>query len=167
MRLKNLYIIGGPMGVGKTTVCEIMKKKLDRAVFLDGDRCWDADPFVVNDETKRMVEGNICYLLNSFIRCSAFENIIFCWVLHKKRIIDNICANLDLQNCKVKKITLLCSPEELCSRLEKDIENGKRLSDEIERSLQRLSLCSLLDTYKIDTTSLSPEEITDRIIATH
>ena len=50
---KTLYLIGGTMGVGKTTVGQILKQRMDRAVFLDGDWCWDADPFQVNEETKR------------------------------------------------------------------------------------------------------------------
>ena len=40
--MKRLYLIGGPMGVGKTTVCRELQKRLDRSVFLDGDWCWDA-----------------------------------------------------------------------------------------------------------------------------
>ncbi|WP_277820723.1 hypothetical protein [Dubosiella muris] len=38
--MKTLWLIGGPMGIGKTTVGQALKKKLDRAVFLDGDWCW-------------------------------------------------------------------------------------------------------------------------------
>ena len=69
---KKLYIIGGTMGVGKTTSCRILKTKLPFSVFLDGDWCWDSHPFVVTEETKRMVVDNICYLLNNFIKCSAY-----------------------------------------------------------------------------------------------
>ncbi len=60
------------MGVGKTTSCRILKTKLPFSVFLDGDWCWDSHPFVVTEETKRMVVDNICYLLNNFIKCSAY-----------------------------------------------------------------------------------------------
>lgn len=67
--MKTLYLIGGTMGVGKTTTCQILKRELPKAVFLDGDWCWDADPFVVTPETQSMVLGNIAYLLNSFL-CS-------------------------------------------------------------------------------------------------
>ena len=35
--MKNLYMIGGIMGVGKTTVCQILKQRLDSSVFLDGE----------------------------------------------------------------------------------------------------------------------------------
>ena len=65
--MKTLYLIGGTMGVGKTTVSQQLKKDLANSVFLDGDWCWDADPFQVTDETKEMVMDNICYLLNNFL----------------------------------------------------------------------------------------------------
>lgn len=85
------------MGVGKTTVSQQLKRDLNNSVFLDGDWCWDASPFQVTDETKAMVVRNICYLLNSFIHCSAF------WVMHEQSIIDGIINELDTVNCKVKK----------------------------------------------------------------
>jgi broad-specificity NMP kinase len=34
--MKNIYLIGGTMGVGKTTTCQIIKNKLNNCVFLDG-----------------------------------------------------------------------------------------------------------------------------------
>ena len=71
--MKRLYLIGGTMGVGKTTVCRQLKKELPNSVFLDGDWCWDADPFQVTEETKTMVLQNICYLLNSFIHCTVYD----------------------------------------------------------------------------------------------
>ncbi len=154
------------MGVGKTEVCEILKRKLDRAVFLDGDWCWDADPFIVNDETKRMVEDNICYLLNNFIHCSAYDNIIFCWVMHEQSIIDCICSRLDLSGCNVKKISLTCSQEELYKRLGKDIASGKRKDDVTERSLQKLPLYESLETIKIDTSEINPDDVAERILKT-
>jgi len=55
--MKKLYLIGGTMGVGKTTACRILRTKLSRTVFLDGDWCWYSHPFVVTEETKRMVEA--------------------------------------------------------------------------------------------------------------
>lgn len=71
--MKNLYLIGGTMGVGKTTTCQIMKRKLNNSVFLDGDWCWDMDPFIVNEETKKIVMENICFLLNNYIKSSVYE----------------------------------------------------------------------------------------------
>lgn len=65
--MKTVYLIGGTMGVGKTTVCQCLKRKLENSVFLDGDWCWDSYPFQVTEETKRMVIENICFLLNQYL----------------------------------------------------------------------------------------------------
>lgn len=162
--LKTIYMIGGPMGVGKTTVSQIMKVKLDNSVFLDGDWCWDAHPFHVTEETKRMVLDNICFLLNQFIRCSAYQNIIFCWVLHEQEILDTLLAKLDKVDCSIKVISLLCSESELKARLMKDVAAGKRTSDVVERSIERLSHYGALHTEKINTDGKSPMEIADEVI---
>ena len=53
--MKQLYLIGGTMGVGKTAVCQRLKRLLPNSVFLDGDWYWDSDPFCVTEETKKMV----------------------------------------------------------------------------------------------------------------
>ena len=75
--MKRFIMIGGTMGVGKTTTSQLLKKKLNHSVMLDGDWCWDMHPFIVNEETKAMVINNIVYQLQSFIDCSVIENIIF------------------------------------------------------------------------------------------
>jgi broad-specificity NMP kinase len=163
--LKNLYIIGGTMGVGKTAVSQSLKQKLQNAVFLDGDWCWDSDPFQVNDETKKMVMHNICFMLNQFLHCSAYENVIFCWVMHEQSIIDAILASIDKTNCFTKAISLTCDPYTLRSRLEKDVCSGIRSQDVIERSLVRMPLYERLNTIKIDTSGRSVNDIANSIIA--
>lgn len=161
--MKRIYLIGGTMGVGKTTACQLLKKRLNNAVFLDGDWCWDADPFRVTDETKVMVLDNICHLLNNFIHCSSYENIIFCWVMHEQSIINSIVSRLDLAGCEVKPVSLICNGNTLKQRLQKDIDAGIRMSEVIERSLQRLQLYKCLDTVQIDISFLSPEETANQI----
>ncbi len=163
--MKQIYIIGGTMGMGKTSICQELKRKLDNSVFLDGDWCWDMHPFQVTDETKAMVMDNICHLLNNFIKCSAYENIIFCWVMHEQNIIDSIVSRLDVQDCDVKIISLICSADVLRKRLQKDINNGIRTADVIERSIARRSLYDSLNTIKIDVSKLSISQAAERIIA--
>lgn len=161
--MKNLYLVGGTMGVGKTTVCQLLKKQLNKSVFLDGDWCWDADPFTVSDETKRMVTDNICHLLNNYIACSAYDNIIFCWVMHEQPIIDSLLERLDLGNVSVKCISLLADESTVLERLNADISNGLRTTDVIERSVARLDKYTSLDTIKIKTDGKTVNEIADEI----
>ncbi len=161
---KDLYLIGGPMGVGKTTTCQLLKKKLDRCVFLDGDWCWDMSPFQVTVETKAMVLENIVSLLGNFIRCPAYENIVFCWVMHRQEIIEEILGRLDTSGCRVHVLSLVCSQRALRERLEKDVAAGIRTEDVIERSLERLPLYAQLDTVKVDVSELTPMQAADLIV---
>lgn len=161
---KKLYIIGGTMGAGKTTVCQELKRTLNNSVFLDGDWCWDMNPFVVNDETKNIVMDNICHVLNNFLRCSAYENVIFCWVMHEQKIINDIIDNLDLSGCNVYCVSLICSEKALRDRLSKDIERNLRSPDIIERSIKRIPLYEKLNTIKIDVSGKSVEDIVKEII---
>lgn len=162
--MKNIYLIGGTMGVGKTTVCQNIKGKLNNSVFLDGDWCWDMHPFQVTEETKQMVEENICFLLNNFIKCSAYENIVFCWVMHFQTIIDDIVSRLDTTNCKVHSISLVCSEQALKTRLMKDVGTGIRTEDVISRSIERLPLYDKLSSYKVDVSNLGPDQVANFII---
>lgn len=152
------------MGVGKTATCQILKQKLNNSVFLDGDWCWDMHPFQVTVETKRMVMENICFLLNNFIRCSANENIIFCWVMHQQAIIDDILSRLDTVNCKVHSISLICSEQALRTRLEKDVATGIRVEDVIQRSIERIPLYEKLNTCKVEVSNITPEQAADLIL---
>ena len=149
--MKTLYLIGGTMGVGKTAVSQQLKRDLPNSVFLDGDWCWDASPFQVTEETKAMVMENICYLLNQFLHCSAYDNVIFCWVMHQQSIIDSILAKLDTAGCAVKCISLLVDEPILRERLTADVERGIRMPDVIDRSVARIPLYQELSTIKVDT----------------
>lgn len=133
--MKNLYMIGGTMGVGKSTVSRQLSHELQNCVFLDGDWCWDSHPFQVTEETKKMVMENITFLLNNFLHCSAYQNIVFCWVLHEQSILDEILSAIDTDNLKIHSISLLVSKEELSHRIQKDISAGFRSKDVLERSI--------------------------------
>lgn len=162
--MKNLLLIGGTMGVGKTATGRILKRKLNRAVYLDGDWCWDADPFVVTDETKKMVIDNIAYLLNNFLSCTAYENVIFTWVMHEQAIIDDILSRLQTEKTRVFCFSLVSDEESLVKRLEKDIKAGIRDADVIKRSVNRMPLYEKLKSINIDNSSKKPDETADEII---
>lgn len=162
--MQKLYLIGGTMGVGKTTVCRRPNELLENSVFLDGDWCWNSSPFQVTEETKSMVIENIRFLLNQFIHCSAYENVVFCRVMHERTIIDTIISGIDTSSCIVEKISLICDENTLKSRLKNDISAGLRKPDVVERSIERLPLYSFLGTrIIIDTTEKHVEETTTEI----
>lgn len=163
--MKHVYLIGGTMGVGKTSACLALKSKLDGSVFLDGDWCWSMNPFVLTEETKRMVMENICFLLNNFLQCSAYDHIIFGWVMHEQAIVEDILSRLQLDGCKVHAISLICDAETLERRISGDIAAGLRTQDDLARSLARLPLYERLFTHKLNVSRLTPEETAEQILA--
>ena len=91
-----------------------------------------------------MVEDNICHMLNNFLKCSEFDNIIFCWVMHQQVIMDNLLSRLDTHDTKVFRFSLTCSDAALTQRLANDVASGVREADIVARSLARLSRPSIL-----------------------
>lgn len=156
--MKNLIFVGGTMGVGKTTTCDLLKKQLPNCVFLDGDWCWDAHPFVVTAETREMVLDNIAYLLGNFLRCSAYENILLCWVLHQDEIAQALLNRLDGLSFHLHRFSLTCSEQVLRARIGADLQAGIRTEDVLKRSLERLPLYDALNTVLLDTSTWTPLE---------
>ena len=156
--MKNLIFINGTMGAGKSSVCAELLKMLPNAVYLDGDWCWNMHPFIVTDETKAMVVRNIAHLLQSFLNCSEFKNVIFCWVMHQQAIIDSIVSRLK-GKFDLSVFALTCSRDALERRIMGDVAAGLRKADVIGRSAERLALYGgLKGAAIIDTTNIAPDE---------
>ncbi len=163
--MKELVFINGTMGVGKTSTCNELLRILSPSVFLDGDWCWNMSPFVVNDETKAMVLGNIAFMLNSFLRCSLYHYVLFCWVMPCSSLVEEVLGRLDLSDVRFSLFTLTASEEALRKRLQNDIESGKRDGDVLARSLERLPLYGGMDSRKIDVSIKTPREAAEIVAA--
>lgn len=159
--MKTLWLIGGPMGVGKSSAALALRERLPRCVYLDGDWCWDARPFVVNAETKAMVMKNIRFLLRSFLECSEYENVVLAWVMHEQGILDALTDGLP--GCRVIAVSLVCSEPELERRIRKDEAAGLRAPGTFERARAYLPLYVGLRTIKLDTTGLGAAEAAEKI----
>lgn len=160
--MKKLVLVNGTMGVGKSSVCRILLERLAPGAYLDGDWCWNMNPFLVSEENKKMVLRNIAFLLNSFLENSGFEYIIFCWVMHQEQISREILERLNGEY-ELFRFTLTCPESALRERLQKDVEAGLRAPDVIERSAERLACYSGMDTVKIDVGEISAAQAAEQI----
>lgn len=156
-------MINGTMGAGKSATCKALLKILKPGVYLDGDWCWNMNPFTVSDETKNMVEENIAFLLNNFLKCSEYENVIFCWVMQYESIIDDIVRRIGEKDYNLYKFTLSVSKKTLEKRIMLDVKKHKRTADVLERSLARLPLYENMNTEKIDVSNISPDMAAQKI----
>ena len=171
---KTLLLVNGPMGAGKSVVCRELLELLRPGAYLDGDWCWMTRPFQVTEESRAMVMDNITALLGRFLRSPALQYVIFGWVMHQEEIARTILRRLDLTDTVVARYTLLCSPETLRERIEKDIAAGlrtpdaaagRRGPDAAERSLAYLPLYEGQPTTKIMTDRLTPSQTAMAIAA--
>lgn len=165
---RRCILVNGTMGAGKTTVCKELMCLLPHSVFLDGDWCWYSDPFTVNDRTKEMVLQNIGFVLSNFLRCPDYQNVLFCWVMDRQEILDEVICRirpaLDDSQTQLFCVTLSVAPQALRQRLQRDIDAGLRQPDVVERSLARLPLYQALSTQKVDVSSLSPEQAAQAVL---
>lgn len=84
--------------------------------------------------------------------------------MHEQSIIDDILSRLDLNDVKVIAISLVCQKEALEKRIQKDIDQGIRKSDVLKRSIERMEMYQKLDTYKIDVSYKTVEEVVNEIM---
>lgn len=157
--MKRLILINGTMGVGKTAVCRELLPLLQPGVFLDGDWCWNMEPFQVTEETRQMVMENCAFLLRQFLHCSAYETILFGWVMHLESIQRDLLSRLlPGGDWELYLFTLRASDSVLQKRLEQDVQAGLRKRDVIRRSLERQELYASMRTVPVQTDGMSPAE---------
>lgn len=157
---KKFIIINGVPGVGKSTVSKELHKSLPKSVWLDGDWCWMMNPWMITEENIKMVERNIIYLLRSYFSNSTFDYIVFCWVLHREEITQRILEGIQDFEYELTRITLTCTHDSLRERMLLD----NRTLEQFEASGRRLRLYEDMETFKIETSNISPEEAIKRII---
>jgi len=163
--MKNLIFINGTAGVGKTSTSKALLKLLPNCVMLDGDWCWYSDPWTITDETKAMVLDNMGVLLNNFLDCSAYDNVVFCWVMHEEWILEKVLARLADAEYTLHKFSLICSEEALTARLQRDIDSGELDigSHFIKVSKSRLPNFQTMNTIKIDTSHITVTQCAEEI----
>jgi len=154
-----LVFIGGPPGVGKTTVAKELFSTLDDSVWLDGDDLWRMHPFVVTEATKQMVERNIEFVLRSFLD-TGFSYVLLTWVLHYTRIVERLLAGLGGFDFEFLHFTLKCDETTLTERLASD----RNRATEVELAFRRLHQCSRVPSVKVDTVGKRPAEIAEELM---
>ena len=153
------------MGVGKSAVCRELLRQLTPGVWLDGDWCWNMNPFVVSEENKRMVLSNITHLLRAYLNNSSYRYVLFCWVMDQPLLFEAVLGPLRDIPFTLHSFSLVCTEQALRERLERDVRDGIREADVIPRSLRRLPAYAALPTCKLDVTSLTPYEAACAIAA--
>ena len=152
---RTLYLIGGAMGVGKSTAARALAGRLPACALLDGDWCWQMHPFRPTPAAREMVLDNIQHVLGNFLRCPDYENAVFCWVMHLREIWAALARGLGpaaaAHGWQVKAMCLVCSPQALRSRAQADGRDEAAAA----RGVSYLPLYRALGVPVLDTTALT------------
>ncbi len=162
MNKKKLVIVTGPAGIGKTTVCKDLFKRINGCAWLDGDWCWMVNPYPgKTPEQKKAVERAFRYILSGYFHDANTKIILFSWLMHSKFMFDLITEQIVDEDYELIKIALVCSDKEIyIERMRKDGRREEQIeeADNMERFHQ-------LNASIIDVADLSVDDIVKRIIA--
>jgi len=132
--MKTLIFIHGPNGVGKSTACARLHRRLPGSARLESEWCRMINPFTFTPEVEALTERNMTHLLRGYLECSTVDHIIFTWGLHgpRQRIWLRVLDNLRDLPFHLLPIVLTCSEEENIRRMTQD----GRIPERIRYALQ-------------------------------
>jgi len=163
---KNLIIINGAPGMGKTTVCEELAKAIPRNIYLDCDCFMWATPYIVTEETERIRYENITFTINNYLSCSEYDNVIMSWVFVNQNAIDKILNELNLSNVNIHTYSLVCDFDIWKTRMENDKINLKRkIETTYENWTKRIKdgYYESIEAKSIETSGITAEDVAEVI----
>ena len=161
--MKNVIILNGPMGVGKTTVGTAIAEKVPGTALIDGDWCMDLHPFVGNRETKKMAIDNILHMIGNYQNCSVCKSVVLVWLMDEEWVCEELAAGIQNLGLEVSEYTLICSEEQLRRQWAEDTTCPWRTDEWLKVSVKSLQHFSSLGNC-LDTSGLSAESVADRIL---
>jgi len=161
--MKNLLFICGPNGIGKTTICKEIIRKLPNSAYVDSDPCRLMNPFILDDETIPTIAKNISDLIINYIDCPVIETVVFSYGFHGRRreVFEKVMQTVAKKDFKFIPFLLTCSEEENIKRMNMDNRSLERKQRAIEESRKAFDDISY---PQIDITDFSISEAAENII---
>lgn len=160
--MKNIILINGTIGVGKSTVSHMLSSLIEPVAYLDGEWCWKIQP---SRENREALLTNLSCLLTNYLHSDAVDNIILDWAVCEEAIIDDLFARLSKEEFHLHKFTLVCTEDVLRARLVYDITAGRRDADVVAESVARMPLFEQMNSEKIHVDVHNDLEVARQIAA--
>lgn len=162
--MKQLIVLIGPNGVGKTTAAMKITEQNPNSAYVDSDWCRVMNPFSLTDATKKTVIGNIYCLLKNYLICEEIANVIFTYGWHgvRKEIYDLVIEKLHSDGIEFKEniVVLKCTIDENRRRA---LADGRDI-ERVERGMkQTFSFYDEFEYPSIDTTEMNVSEVARRV----
>ncbi len=164
--MKQLVVIIGPNGVGKSTTTRNIVERYENTAYVDSDWCRVMNPFDFTETTKETIAQNIYSLLYNYLSCEVINTVIFtyCWHGARKEIYDKVIERLKTSGLDFEEhiIILKCSKEENSKRAFSDGRDEERVKRGMDLTY------AFYDDYVypvIDTTNMTPSQTAECIIS--
>ena len=157
--MARLVLLGGPTGVGKSTVMALLEKRIPNGALLDADDVWRVSKELSIEGNRNMALSNVIAVMRGYYQAGC-ETGILSWVFARSALYQPVIDGVGDLVEVVDQIYLTATKEELKHRL-----CARGDENRFAYSLSRLELINSLPYKKIDTTSLRPEAVADEIVS--
>ena len=160
-------IITAAPGVGKTTVFEVLARKLPgKAGLLDGDAVGRLVPFRLSEEWLNLVQDNIAACARNFAGCG-IRYFVTCFCLPTQERLNRLTGLLRRLGYRVHAIALIADEESLGERNRERGGCEVRDAAEFAEALRcHRGIMQLQGVTFIDTTGMSAERVGQEIVRT-
>ena len=127
--MKKLVLVTGPVGVGKTSVCEQVFKSLDDCAWLDADWCWMVNPWrAKTPNQKTCAEDLFARILRGYLVDPNIHIALFSWVMHAAWMFDLVSSPLSDIDLEIYRIALVCDQAQHVDRMRNDDRRDEQIS---------------------------------------
>ena len=157
--MTKLVLLGGPTGVGKSTVMRLLENRIPHAAILDADDVWRVSKELAVEQNRHIALSNVVSVMRGYFEAGC-ETGILSWVFARSALYDPVIAGLEDRVDSINQIYLVSTLAEIKRRLHKRGDE-----EHYEYSKTRLELINSLPFPKIDTSRMTPESVATAIVS--
>ena len=157
--------INGSFGVGKTTIAEGLKRKIENSIIYDPENIGEFLLNIMPEKEKDFQDYELWRILNLEILknlSKSYPTIIVPMTITKQEYYDEIIGNLRNNNIKVKDFILIATKYKIIERLDDRKNTTDWTYNQVDRCIKTFE--KNFKGYKIDTNNDNINKIVSKIL---